>query len=70
MPKEGPTCSGCILDHNATTPVHPAVVEAMTKVLREDFGNPSSVHHFGQRAKSAMDRGPELGGVPHRCRPV
>jgi len=44
------------LDHNATTPVHAAVVEAMTKVLREDFGNPSSVHHFGQRAKSAMDQ--------------
>ena len=43
------------LDHNATTPVHPTVVEAMTKVLREDFGNPSSVHHFGQRAKSAID---------------
>jgi len=43
------------LDHNATTPVHPAVVEAMTKVLREDFGNPSSVRHFGQRAKSAID---------------
>ena len=43
------------LDHNATTPVHPAVVEAMTKALREDFGNPSSVHHFGQRAKAAMD---------------
>jgi cysteine desulfurase len=43
------------LDHNATTPVHPAVVDAMTKALREDFGNPSSVHHFGQRAKAAMD---------------
>ena len=44
------------LDHNATTPVHPTVVEAMTKVLREDFDNPSSVHHFGQRAKSVMDQ--------------
>ncbi len=44
------------LDHNATTPVHPAVVDAMTKALREDFGNPSSVHHFGQRAKAAMDQ--------------
>jgi cysteine desulfurase len=44
------------LDHNATTPVHPTVVEAMTKVLLEDFGNPSSVHHFGQRAKSVMDQ--------------
>ncbi|MBI4263966.1 MAG: cysteine desulfurase [Acidobacteria bacterium] len=43
------------LDHNATTPLHPAVVDRMTVALREEFGNPSSVHHFGQRAKAAMD---------------
>ena len=43
-------------DHNATTPVDPAVVEAMARVLRDDFGNPSSVHHFGQRAKAAIDQ--------------
>ncbi len=43
------------LDHNATTPLHPAVVERMTQALREDFGNPSSVHHFGQRAKAVVD---------------
>ncbi len=43
------------LDHNATTPLHPAVIERMTAVLREDFGNPSSVHHFGQRTKSLVD---------------
>jgi cysteine desulfurase len=43
------------LDHNATTPVAPAVVERMIAVLRDDFGNPSSVHHFGQRAKAALD---------------
>ena len=43
------------LDHNATTPVAPAVVERMMAVLRDDFGNPSSVHHFGQRAKAALD---------------
>ena len=43
------------LDHNATTPVHPAVVTAMTAALRDEFGNPSSVHYFGQRAKAAMD---------------
>ena len=43
------------LDHNATTPVHPAVVEAMTAALRDEFGNPSSVHYFGQRAKAALD---------------
>src|ERR671910_3726341 len=42
-------------DHNASTPVDPAVVDAMTRVLREDFGNASSVHHFGQRAKAVMD---------------
>jgi cysteine desulfurase len=42
-------------DHNATTPVHPAVIERMTAALRDDFGNPSSVHHFGQQAKAALD---------------
>jgi cysteine desulfurase len=43
------------LDHNATTPVAGACVDAMAAVLREDFGNPSSVHHFGQKAKSLID---------------
>jgi len=43
------------LDHNATTPLAPACLEAMTVALREEFGNPSSVHHFGQRAKAAID---------------
>lgn len=42
-------------DHNATTPVDPGVVEVMVRVLREEFGNASSVHHFGQRAKAVMD---------------
>jgi cysteine desulfurase len=42
-------------DHNATTPVAPAVVEAMAGVLTGQFGNPSSVHHFGQQAKSVLD---------------
>jgi cysteine desulfurase len=42
-------------DYNATTPVDPAVVDAMVRVLREEFGNPSSVHHFGQRAKALLD---------------
>ena len=43
------------LDHNATTPLLPAVIDRMTAVLREEFGNPSSVHHFGQQAKAAVD---------------
>lgn len=43
------------LDHNATTPLLPAVLDRMTAVLRDQFGNPSSVHHFGQQAKSVID---------------
>ena len=42
-------------DHNATTPVDPAVVEAMTRVLAHSFGNASSVHYFGQQAKAVLD---------------
>jgi cysteine desulfurase len=42
-------------DHNATTPVDPGVVEVMVRVLRDEFGNASSVHHFGQRAKAVLD---------------
>jgi cysteine desulfurase len=43
------------LDHNATTPVDPRVLEAMLPFLREDFGNPSSLHWFGQRARAAVE---------------
>jgi cysteine desulfurase len=42
-------------DHNATTPPDPAVIEAVARALAEDFGNASSVHHFGQRAKALLD---------------
>jgi cysteine desulfurase len=44
------------LDYNATSPVAPEVVEAVARAMREDFGNPSSVHSYGQRAKGALDR--------------
>ena len=44
------------LDHSATTPVDPRVAEAMTRSLTENFGNPSSVHGYGQRARAAVDR--------------
>jgi cysteine desulfurase len=43
------------LDHNATTPPSDAVVLRMVATLRDEFGNPSSVHHFGQRAKAIID---------------
>ena len=42
-------------DHNATTPVDAAAAEAMIRVLRDEYGNASSVHRYGQRAKSIMD---------------
>ena len=43
------------LDHNATTPLHPAVLEAMLPYFGAEFGNPSSAHHFGQRARQAIE---------------
>jgi cysteine desulfurase len=43
------------LDHNATTPPFPEVVEAMVHALGDEFGNPSSIHSYGQRAKAALD---------------
>jgi cysteine desulfurase len=43
------------LDHNATSPPAAEVVEAVTRVLHEEFGNPSSIHSYGQRAKAAVD---------------
>ena len=43
------------LDHNATTPVDPAVLEAMLPFLSADFGNASSIHAFGQRARAAVE---------------
>jgi cysteine desulfurase len=43
------------LDHNATTPVDPAAAEAMTRALKDLFGNASSVHYYGQQAKAAVD---------------
>ena len=57
------------LDHNATTPLAPSVADAMAQAMREDFGNPSSVHYFGQRAKRRVDDARSavaalLGGTP------
>jgi cysteine desulfurase len=42
-------------DYNATTPLSPEAAESVIRATRELFGNASSVHHFGQQAKAALD---------------
>ncbi|MFH1892545.1 MAG: selenide, water dikinase SelD [Candidatus Zixiibacteriota bacterium] len=43
------------LDYNATTPIDPAVADAMLPFLRDDFGNPSSGHYYGYRTRAAVE---------------
>ncbi len=57
------------MDHGATTPPHPDVIEAMLPYFRQYYGNPSSVHSFGRDARRALDESRErtalaLGAVP------
>ncbi len=47
------------LDYNATTPPHPAVVEAIARALRETPGNPSSAHAEGRKARAAVEKARE-----------
>lgn len=43
------------VDHNATTPPAPQVVAAMTEILEEQWGNPSSIHRFGQSVRQRVE---------------
>ncbi len=47
------------VDHGATTPTDPRVLAAMTPFFTEKFGNPSSVHGYGQEAREAVDQARE-----------
>ena len=47
------------LDNNATTPLHPEVLEAMLPGLREYYGNPTSIHSFGRSARVQLDEARE-----------
>lgn len=47
------------LDHNATTPLDPEVLEAMMPYLRLEYGNPSSQHRRGRAARAAVERARE-----------
>ncbi|MGQ0793950.1 MAG: cysteine desulfurase family protein [Deltaproteobacteria bacterium] len=57
------------LDYNATTPVDARVLEAMMPYLGGEFGNPSSIHSFGSRAKTALDDAREISAEFLGCRP-
>lgn len=57
------------LDHNATTPVDPAVVDAMVPYLGGMFGNASSVHQYGRAAKVALERSREEIAAFINCEP-
>src|SRR5262245_65897142 len=57
------------LDYNATTPIDPAVFDAMLPYLREHFGNPSSTHEYGKKTHDAVEQAREqvaalLGATP------
>ena len=48
------------LDNNATTPMDDRVIEVMTKVMRESYGNPSSVYQVGQKGKKIIEESREM----------
>src|SRR5579864_2030649 len=58
------------LDNNASTPVLPEVFEAMRPYYLERFGNPSSIHHYGQHARSAVERARTSVGSLLNARPA
>ncbi|MFQ5616177.1 MAG: cysteine desulfurase family protein [Anaerolineales bacterium] len=57
------------LDYAATTPVDPRVLDAMLPYFTETFGNPSSVHTFGQRAEAARETARETMAGLLNCQP-
>ena len=57
------------LDYAATTPVDSRVLEAMLPYFRDTFGNPSSVHTFGQQAEAALEESRETLAKGLNCRP-
>ncbi len=57
------------LDYSATTPVDARVVEAMTPYFSASFGNPSSVHRYGQVAEAAVDAAREAVAAVLNCKP-
>lgn len=57
-------------DHNATTPVHPAVLEAMLPYLKEQYGNPSSGHQFGRAVRNRIAEAREIVAAALGAKPA
>lgn len=57
------------LDHAATTPMHPAVVEEMTRYMQGHFGNASSVHRIGRETKQYLNQARDRIAARLRCHP-
>lgn len=57
------------LDYSATTPVDPRVLDAMRPYFNDDFGNPSSVHRYGQKAENAVESARETVAQVLHCLP-
>ena len=57
------------LDYNATTPLDSEVKKVMMAALDEDWGNPSSVHHVGQRARALLDDARDRVAATLKCKP-
>jgi cysteine desulfurase len=58
------------LDHNATTPVHPEVKEAVAPFLSEMFGNPSSIHWAGRGVRKAVEDARQEIAAFFGCQPL
>ena len=58
------------VDHAATTPVHPTVLEAMAPLHTQSFGNPSSLHRLGREAQAALQRARERVAAVLNARPA
>jgi cysteine desulfurase len=56
-------------DYNATTPLDPAVRDAMLPFLAETFGNPSSVHQVGRKARALLDDARDRAATVLQCKP-
>ena len=57
------------LDYAATTPLDPRVLDAMQPYLREEYGNPSSIHTHGQTAEAAVEDSRRVIAKVFNCTP-